>query len=351
MAFIDTVLQEPTYGWTDSKGELVTPTNKQIVSELWMRVNIFKSRKNWIPFIGWFWVLCLMPFFFLSAFVYFSWWVVLCAAVYSVIIMSTHGTIWYHRYGTHRAFTFKNSFWRFVTQNLVVKVIPEESYIVSHHVHHAKSDLPGDPYNAQAGFLYCFLADTNHQVLNPNLSEQDYDSAAAMIKHTGIKANTYEQYKKWGSIANPYRTFGLWMLNWSFWYTAFYFIGGHALACCLFAGAMIWVVGVRTFNYQGHGKGELKHQEGVDFCKDNLSINQTRPGLMAGEWHNNHHLFPGSARSGFLAHQIDLAWCYIYMLYKIGGVATYRDSKQQFLEKYYYPYLKSKSVQKVPVEV
>ena len=28
-------------------------------------------------------------------------------------------------------------------------------------------------------------------------------------------------------------------------------------------------------------------------------------------WQNNHHLYPGSARAGFLPYQIDFAWVYI----------------------------------------
>jgi stearoyl-CoA desaturase (delta-9 desaturase) len=57
-------------------------------------------------------------------------------------------------------------------------------------------------------------------------------------------------------------------------------------------------------------------------------------GLLAGEWHNNHHLFPGSARCGFLPGQLDLAWVYIYSLRRLGMVAWYKDSKKEFLKKY-----------------
>jgi len=64
-------------------------------------------------------------------------------------------------------------------------------------------------------------------------------------------------------------------------------------------------------------------------------VNQLRPGLFAGEWHNNHHLYPGSARAGFLSYQLDLPWIYIYSLYKIGAVSSFRDSKQDFLRKYF----------------
>jgi fatty-acid desaturase len=52
-----------------------------------------------------------------------------------------------------------------------LKIIPEEIYAVSHHVHHALSDQPGDPYNAQGGFMYCFLADVNHQPIARNMDE------------------------------------------------------------------------------------------------------------------------------------------------------------------------------------
>src|SRR5690606_17243574 len=97
------------------------------------------------------------------------------------------------------------------------------------------------------------------------LSEEDYNRAAGLIKHTGIAQNSYEEYREWGSVADPYYTVVLWLFNWSMWYGIFYLVGGHALACALFSGAMFWVVGVRAFNYTGHGKGEVRHVDGVDY--------------------------------------------------------------------------------------
>jgi stearoyl-CoA desaturase (delta-9 desaturase) len=217
-------------------------------------------------------------------------------------------------------------------------MIPEEIYVVSHHVHHSKSDLPGDPYNANGGFLYCFLADVNHQPIAHDLNEEDYDRAVALLAPAGGKNNTYAQYLKRGTIVNPGHAMAAWILNWSFWYLAFFIIGGHALACTLFAGALIWAVGVRTFNFEGHGKGTDKRKDGVDFDRMNMSINQYWPGFVAGEWHNNHHLFPSSARAGFRSFQVDFAWYYVYFLYLIGGVTSYNNSKKQFFEKHYDPY-------------
>lgn len=334
MSFIDYVLQTPTYGWKNENNELIRPTRAQLFKEFFFRSNIFRSKKNWISFIGWFMILCMLPFCYFFLVHYFTWQLLLVLFVYMMIIMGTHGTIWLHRYCTHHSYKFRNGFWRFVTQNLVVKTIPEELYVVSHHVHHAKSDQPGDPYNARAGFLYCFLAEVNHQGINKEMNEKDYNRTVHFMKHTGVLINSYKAYLKWGSVASPVYTIALWILNWAFWYALFYLISGHGLACALFTGAMFWYTFVRVFNYTGHGKGEEKHVEGLDFDKSNLSINQWRPGYFAGEWHNNHHLYPGSARAGFLRWQLDLPWVYVYILYKFGAVISFHDSKNDFIKKY-----------------
>ena len=345
MSLIDHVLQVPAYGWQDPDGTLIKPSPKMILGVMLDRMNIFKSKKNWSAMIGWFWVLCILPMFVVFLAYYLTWWLALIAIGYGMFFMSTHGTIWYHRYATHRSYKFKNKFWRFITANLVVKVIPDEIYVVSHHVHHAKSDKPGDPYNAQGGFLYCFLADTNHQPIAKDLSEKDYLQTAKFLDHTGIYINSYKQYQKWGSVGHPLWTLLHVALNWTVWFSVFYLIGGPGLAFAIFSGAMFWVIAVRTFNYNGHGNGKDKRKEGFDFNRKDMSINQYRPGLLSGEWHNNHHMYPNSARSGFLPSQIDSAWIYIYLLHKIGGIESYRDSKKQFYAEWVEPELARKKLE------
>ncbi|HEY8999830.1 MAG TPA: fatty acid desaturase [Mucilaginibacter sp.] len=342
MAFLDRVLQAPSYGWMDKNGELIKPTTRQSFNEFFSRLNVIKDKRNWLSFFSWLKVLCLAPFFTLFLVQYFNLYTLLIAFLYSMIIMGTHGTIWHHRYCTHGAYKFRNHFWRFFTQNLTLNVIPEEIYVISHHVHHSKSDKPGDPYNAYGGFLYCFLADVNHQPIAKNLSEQDYNRVKLLMLHTGVKANSYKQYKRWGSYVHPGRAVLSWILNWAFWGTVFYLLGGPALLCCLFGAAGFWAVGVRTFNYEGHGKGSGVQREGIDFNTKDKSVNQIWPGIVAGEWHNNHHLFPKSARSGFKPMQIDLAWVYIRTMNFLGAVSSYKDNKKQFNELYYLPELARK---------
>lgn len=340
MSFLDYVLERPSYGWTNASGALSTPSNRQLFGEFASRLNVFKCKKNWLSFFSWFKVAALLPFFVLFMVYHFNWWFFAAGFFYSMVLMGTHGTIWHHRYCTHQAYTFSNRFWRFVTRNLSLKIIPEEIYVISHHVHHAKSDQPGDPYNASGGFLYCFLADVNHQPISRTLSQKDYERVVSLMEHTGVKSNSYQQYLKWGSVASPVQSLLHWVLNWGCWYAIFYMAGGHGLALALFGGAFFWAVGVRTFNYEGHAKGDKdKHRDGIDFNRHDNSINQLWPGYVAGEWHNNHHLFPSSARSGFLPYQLDLAWCYIRLLKGIGGVSSYKDSRKQFLERYHIPYV------------
>jgi len=340
--FMDNVLEEPSYGWRDREDQLVTPTSRQILKEFSFRLNVFRSKKNWVPFLGWLKLAVLLPCLFIFFFRYFNFYLLGAAFLYSMVIMGTHGTIWFHRYCTHGAYTFTNRFWAFITRNLTLDMITEEIYVISHHVHHAKSDEPGDPYNATAGFLYCFLADVNHQPISHHLTEEEYARVVRLMAHTPVRPNSYAQYKKWGSIASPWRSIAGSLLNWAFWGTVFYLLGGPGLFFALFGAAGFWAIGVRTFNYEGHGKGKDKRREGTDFNWKDLSINQIWPGYVAGEWHNNHHLFPSSARSGFLKYQLDLAWCYVWLLSKVGAVSSYHDSKKLFLAEYHRPYLDNK---------
>jgi stearoyl-CoA desaturase (delta-9 desaturase) len=350
MSLLTHVLQPPIYGY-EAHGQLLVPTYKQLFREFFARQNIFNTRKNWLALFGWS-SSCLFAIPLIIFFTnYFSWTLLFYGFMYSMVILGTHGTVWYHRYSTHRAYTFSHPFWRFIVKNLVIKIIPEETYVVSHHVHHYISEKPGDPYNVHAGWWYCFLADVIHQPIAKDLSEQDYHRVCHMLSHTGIRMNRYDQYQQWGSVCHPIYTILHFSLNWAFWYAAFYGMGGHALATALFGSAGFWAFGVRTFNYAGHGSGKDKRKDGIDFHRADLSINQVWPGVITGEWHNNHHLYPNGARAGFLPYQFDPAWLFIWACSKIGAVRTFKDYKADFREKYYLPYLRKSVVERPPTGI
>ncbi len=339
-SFLGRVLDPPSYGYVRD-GKFYVPTTGELLREFRSHLNPFGYRHDWLATMGWAFTCSLViPFFAFFAF-YFSVKTMLIGLVYAMVVMGTCGTIYLHRYCTHRAYTFRNSFTRFFVRNLAIKVIPEEVYVVSHHVHHWKSELPGDPYNVHGGFLYCFLADANHQRISQKLSEKEYDQLKKLMTHTGVKLNSYAQYQRFGSLCHPLRTFIHFLANWSFWFAVFYALGGFPFAVGMFGMAGVWAFGVRTYNFDGHGRGKDKRQAGIDFDTDNLSINQVWPGYVAGEWHNNHHLYPNGARSGFLPYQLDLAWEFIRFYRAIGGIVSLKDYRADFYRDHYDPYIAS----------
>ena len=121
MAFIDEILQKPSYGWMDAQGVFLKPTVSQLFREAFSRINIFRTRKNWIALISWFMAACMLPMFIIFILNFLTWKTAIVLVVYAMVIMSTHGTIWFHRYCTHKSYKFSHPFWRLITQNLVIK--------------------------------------------------------------------------------------------------------------------------------------------------------------------------------------------------------------------------------------
>lgn len=337
MTFLQRVLEPPSYGF-ERDGALYVPGQREILREFFRRLNFLADRKNWLAFFGWATTLSFAVPLWLFFRYHFNFWLLALGFFYSMVFLGSHGTFWLHRYCTHRAFQIRNPFCLALLRNLAIKIVPEETYVVSHHVHHQFPERPGDPYNSRAGWLYCFLADVNHQPIRRDLDEKEYAQLRKLMSHTGVRVNSYAQYRRWGSLCHPAFAIGHYALNWGFWYGIFYLLGGNALAVALFGSAGVWAVGVRTFNYEGHGRGRDRRRDGIDFNRRDLSVNQLWPGFVAGEWHNNHHLYPNGARSGLLPYQVDLPWYAIRSLAAIGVISRYKDFKSEFLRDHYRPY-------------
>ena len=94
---IDDLLYTPSYGWKDKFGALIVPTSKQLWSEAFSRMNIFKSRRNWISFVSFLMLTAMLPFFALFIFKYFSWYLVIAIVLYSICRGKLRG-----REGGHR---------------------------------------------------------------------------------------------------------------------------------------------------------------------------------------------------------------------------------------------------------
>ena len=118
----------------------------------------------------------------------------------------------------------------------------------------------------------------------------------------------------------------------------------------MFGWAAVWAVGIRAHNFDLHAGGKDRRRDGVDFDRRNLAINHWWPGFVAGEWHNNHHLYPNSVRCGYLPSQPDVSFAFISFYRLIGGVKSWRNFRDAFYEKHYRPYQASLSVPRTTAE-
>src|SRR3954453_17403528 len=109
--FLQRVLEPPSYGWTRD-GALYVPTTREIMAHWFSRMNVFRSRKNWLSFTNWVWTLVLVPFAVLFLTRYFSWKLLAVGLLYALVGLGTVNIVWLHRYCTHRAFTFRHPFYR-----------------------------------------------------------------------------------------------------------------------------------------------------------------------------------------------------------------------------------------------
>jgi len=336
-ALISYLLKMPSYGW-GNKETPACPDRNTVFREFWLNYNVFADQKNWMTFLIWTQNFLLL-FFTISYFIFwFSWLHFGIAMLYTLVILPSWGTFFLHRFGTHKAFSFRNRFWTHVMRNSVIKLLPAEIYVISHHVHHKFSDKVGDPYNPASGWWACFLADAIHNHVNRNLEEKDYLQAQNMMAHLGVKCNDYKAYQKWGTISSPAFVLFEYILNYAFWGTVFYLLGGWLFVFAIWGTSSLWIFSIRTFNYQAHGGGKDLRKVGRDFNTEDLSLNTSLSRFFAGEWHNNHHLYPTSARSGFLWWQLDIPWYWIWILTHLGIIKVYRDDTKSFMENHYKPY-------------
>src|SRR6478735_3986214 len=95
-----TLLGPPSYGY-ERDGQLYVPSHTELWREFFGRLNIFRSRKNWLSF--WCWTTTLSLLVPLGLFVvrYRSWQLFVAGFVYGMVVLGSHGTFWLHRYSTH----------------------------------------------------------------------------------------------------------------------------------------------------------------------------------------------------------------------------------------------------------
>jgi stearoyl-CoA desaturase (delta-9 desaturase) len=325
------ILQPPRYGFASPDG-LVVPSAGQVFREVVWNTNVFRDRRNWLSLLsaGTTFVLIL---FWIPLVLHFTWPAFAFAIFYAMIILNIHNTAYTHRFAAHSAFDFRNRAAAFFFQNLTLKIVPEEAFVISHHVHHGIPDQPGDPHNPKAGWLSVMFSDAITHSIRRDYSFEEYAWVAKFMAHVPIRRNSYAEYLRWGTVSRPLDTIALYLANWSAWAAIFYFIGGWPFVYAGFAGAGTWGFSVRNFNFKSHGSGLDRRRKGRDFSPHDLSVNNALAGRVAGEWHSNHHVTPTSARNGYLSGQWDFAYGLIRICHSLGLVSGYRNHESEFLRR------------------
>lgn len=92
--------------------------------------------------------------------------------------------------------------------------------------------------------------------------------------------------------------------------------GPQMLVWGFFVSTVVLFHATVTVNSVAHRYGTRRYQT-ADHSRNNLWLAL----LTFGEgWHNNHHFYPGSARQGFRAREIDLTWYGLWVLARLGLV-------------------------------
>jgi len=205
----------------------------------------------------------------------------------------------FHRYLTHRGMLLPQWLNYFIVfcgtlacQNGPLK------WVAQHRMHHEGSDTDDDPHNVRRGFWWSHIGWMCYD-------RHKFDNVNRMRKYTqDINRDTFYQFlDKYFihiQIALGIIFFLLGGISWVVW--------GIFVRLVLVYHAT-WLV-----NSACHLWGYTNYSIN-DRSKNNWWVAL----LTFGEgWHSNHHKLPRSAKHGLKLYELDLTYCFIYSLYKIG---------------------------------
>ena len=177
-----------------------------------------------------------------------------------------------------------------------------------HRAHHRYADTDSDPHTPRKGLPYAFfgwLIDTSY-IPHLNLATHCKDL---------IRNDFYKFLEPRGGMVHAnalnliinvlYRFALLWLFGWTvLWANVLASIGVFLIPQFLNVACHIPQIGYKNF------------------ATDDDGVNVWWVGILAlGEgWHNNHHAYPGSSRTGVRAYELDLSWQVIRLAKFFGWV-------------------------------
>ena len=205
----------------------------------------------------------------------------------------------YHRLLTHRGFKTPKFVEYFLTvcATLTLEVVPIH-WIATHRIHHAHTDIPGDPHSPRDGTWWAHMG----WILTG--TAQQHDEATLRRYAPDLMKDPFHVWlSKWFFV--PVIALGVILLVFGGWSVFFW---GMFLRTT-FGLHATWLVNSAT-----HLWGTKRYQ-----TEDDSTNNGLIALLTFGEgWHNNHHAHPRAARHGYTWYEIDMNWYGIRALQMLG---------------------------------
>lgn len=241
-----------------------------------------------------------------------------------IIFYIWHGTgiaIGYHRLLSHRSFKCPKAVeYFFVAAGYLGFMSSPIWWVTNHRAHHRYVDTELDPHSPKYGFwrAHCgwFLRRTYPAYLDPNRQAIDL-----------INDPIYRFLERGGDIKKAHLTNSA--IGFGFRGILWLVFGWQVALASVLAGLIVQQIPLFV--------NTLCHMPFLGYKTHGTTDDSTNFWLMGilamGEgWHNNHHAYPGSARTGQLPFEFDLSWLIIKMC-RFFGLAHHVNEHTPFNPK------------------
>jgi stearoyl-CoA desaturase (delta-9 desaturase) len=251
--------------------------------------------------INWSTVIAMIVFHLgaVAALFFFSWPVVIATVLLWWIAGGLGIGVGYHRLLTHRGFKTPKIVEYFLTVcgTLALEAGPI-AWVVTHRIHHAHTDAPGDPHTPRDGSWWAHMG----WILTG--TAQRYDNSVCQRYAPDLMNDPVHRcLEKWYYV--PLIVLGVVLLAAGGWPMLFWGVFFRVT----FGLHGTWLVNSATHLW-GTRRFETKDDSRNSWWVALLSFGEG--------WHNNHHAHPSAARHGLAWYEIDLNWWGIRLLQVLG---------------------------------
>jgi stearoyl-CoA desaturase (delta-9 desaturase) len=231
-------------------------------------------------------------------------------------------TIGYHRLLSHRSFDcpkWVEYFW--VLPGYLAFEGSPIWWATIHRAHHRHVDTPLDPHSPKYGIMHAWVGWLSEKEYAPHISPERQSKDL-------IKDPVYKLLDCGGNLPAGH-ALGF-AVNFAYRIAIWYFFGWGPALASLLAGIAVLQIPL-MLNVFCHIPA-LGYR---NYDVNDISVNVWWVGILAcGEgWHNNHHAYPGSARSGMRPWEIDISWNTIQLMKKMGLIGRCNEATSRPWEK------------------